>query len=99
MNEAALLRTYDGVDDDGAIALFLSPKLSLLLTDYKVLWSIWTLLLPRTSLRNLLFSMHPMVSGLSYGAACLVKEFSKQVVKHWASDVRGELGEFLPPLT
>ena len=74
MNEAALLRTYDGVDDDGAIALFLSPKLSPLLTDYKVLWSIWNLL-PRTSLRNLLFSMHPVVSELSYGgAACLVKE-------------------------
>ena len=99
MNEAALLRTYDGVDDDdGAIALFLSPKLSLLLTDYKVLWSIWTLL-PRTSLRNLLFSMHPTVSGLSYGAACLVKEFFLQVVKHWASHVHGELREFLPPLT
>ena len=44
MSEAALLRTYDGVDDDGAIALFLSPKLSPLLTDYKVLWSIWNLL-------------------------------------------------------
>ena len=27
-----LLRTYDGVDDDGAIALFISPKLSLLLS-------------------------------------------------------------------
>ena len=76
MNGAALLRTYGGVDDDdGAIALFLSPKLSPLLTDYKVLWSIWNLL-PRTSLRNLLFSMHPVVSELSYGvAACLVKEF------------------------
>ena len=36
MNEAALLRTYDGVDDDGAIALFLSPKLSPLLNDYYV---------------------------------------------------------------
>ena len=87
MNEAALLRTYDGVDDDGAIALFLSPKLSLLLTDYKVFWSIWNLL-PRTFLQNLLFSMHPVVSGLSYGAACLVKEFFKQVVKHLASQVR-----------